>query len=100
MARQRMVTRTINVVTYKTVCMDMSDMTNIQTVEKFFQLTGDILAGNKALQTLQKQHDTDTFKVVAIVGQTVSEKMYGMLETDFIACATELDPETRKALEF
>lgn len=80
--------------------MDMSDMTNIQTVEEFFQMTGDILPGNKALQTLQKQYDTDTFKVVAIVGQVVFEKMYGMLETDFIACATELDPETRKVLEF
>ena len=79
--------------------MDMCDMSNIKTVEEFYQLTGDILPANKALQILQKQYNTDSFKVVAIVDQVVSEKMYGMLETDFIACAMELDPETRKALD-
>ena len=97
MARQRMVTRSINVANYKVICMDMTDMSNIVTTEKTFTLTGDVLESNKALKALQNTYQTDTFKVVAITDCKVAEKMFGMLESDFIAHALELDPETRKA---
>ena len=100
MARERMVTRSVNVVEYKCLAVDMSVMSNIVTGEKTFTLTGDIPENTaKALKLLQSRYDSDTLKVVAIMDAHKYEKMYGMREVDFIAMATELNPETRKALD-
>lgn len=96
MARERMVTRTVNVTIVEAICMD------IQTVETSFkklELTGETYDSASALKALKKEYETDTFKVVAVNGLETTERMYGMKEVDFIQYAMELDPETRKALE-
>lgn len=100
MARERMVTRSVNVVEYKCLAVDMTDMENIVTGEMEFTLTGDIPENSaKALKLLQSRYDSNTLKVVAIMDARKYDKMYGMREVDFIAQATELNPETRKAID-
>ena len=95
MARERQITRTINVTTATAVCMDITTMEN-ETRE--LVITGDVPSADKVLKDLRKLYDTDTFKVVAIKEMTTVEKLYGLSEVDFLKYAVELDPETRKVL--
>lgn len=95
MARERQITRTINVTTATAVCMDITTMEN-ETRE--LVITGDVPSADKVLKDLRKLYDTDTFKVVAIKEMTTVEKLYGLSEVDFLKYAVELDPETRKAV--
>ena len=53
----------------------------------------------KLLKAVKEVAETDTYKVVQIVDRKEVETLYGMTEQDFIAHASILDPETRKALE-
>ena len=96
MARERQITRTINVTTATAVCMDITTMEN---ETKQLVITGDVPSADKVLKDLRKLYDTDTFKVVAIKEMTTVEKLYGLSEVDFLKYAVELDPETRKAVE-
>ena len=95
MARERQITRTINVTTATAVCMDITTMEN---ETKQLVITGDVPSADKVLKDLRKLYDTDTFKVVAIKEMTTVEKLYGLSEVDFLKYAVELDPETRKAI--
>lgn len=95
MARERQITRTINVTTATAVCMDITTMEN---ETKQLVITGDVPSADKVLKDLRKLYDTDTFKVVAIKEMTTVEKLYGLSEVDFLKYAVELDPETRKAV--
>ena len=97
MARERSVTRTINVTTIKAVCMDLSDNNAVQI--KSLDITGEKPTQDIALKQLKKYYETDTFKVVAIQEMSTVEKLYGMTEVEFLKYAKELDPQTRKALE-
>lgn len=55
---------------------------------------------DQILKSLKKEHETDTFKLVALQGNPVfKETMYGMKEIDFINIAKKLDPDTRKVVE-
>ena len=94
MARERMVTRTINVTIVEAICMDI---TTVETSFRKLELTGETYDTSTALKALKKEYETDTFKVVAVNGLETIERMFGMKETDFIRLAVELDPETRKA---
>ena len=96
MARERMVTRTINVTMATAICMDVS---TVETSVRTLELTGETYTPDKALQALKKIYETDTFKVVAISDLDTVEKLYGMPEVDFLKVAQELDPETRKRIE-
>lgn len=96
MARVRMVTRTVNVTTVEALCLDV--LTCEPTI-KTLEITGDTYTEERALKVLKKLYETDTLKVVHIQTMTETEELYGMLETDFIASAHKLDPETRKLLE-
>ena len=73
MARQRMITRTINVVKYEVICMDV---TTVETSIQSFELTGENLPDNKALKMLQTAYETETFKIVAITNKSVAEKKW------------------------
>lgn len=95
MARERQITRTINVTTATAVCMDITTMEN---ETRALVITGDVPSQDKVLKDLRKLYDTDTFKVVAIKEMTTVEKLYGLSEVDFLKYAVELDPETRKAV--
>ena len=95
MARERQITRTINVTTATAVCMDITTMEN---GTRALVITGDVPSQDKVLKDLRKLYDTDTFKVVAIKEMITVEKLYGLSEVDFLKYAVELDPETRKAV--
>ena len=96
MARERQVTRTINVTTATAICMNLEDMTH---EEKKLHITGDVPSAEKILKDLRKQYDTDTFKVVAIKELSTTEQLYGMSEIEFLQYAKLLDNETRKPIE-
>lgn len=97
MARVRMVTRTINVIEVEALCVDV---TTAQPQYKSLELTGlTDTTPSYILKLVQKQYNTDEFKVVATTNITTREELYGLTELDFLKYATRLDPETRKALE-
>lgn len=97
MSRERMVTRTVLTTECEVLCIDvLSVETTIQT----FTLTGIQENVDQILKSLKKEHETDTFKLVALQGDPVyKETMYGMKEIDFINIAKKLDPDTRKVVE-
>lgn len=95
MARERSVTRTINVTTIKAITMDITTK-SVETKE--FSISGDTPTEETALKTAKKTYETDTLKIVAIESMTTVEKLYGMSEIDFLKYAVELDPTTRKPI--
>ena len=96
MARERMITRTINVTVIEAMCVDT--LTADVTLKEL-ELTGETFTEEKALKALKKEYETDTFKVVTIQKMEVHEEMYGIKEIDFLKVAQKLDPATRKLLE-
>ena len=96
MARERQVTRTINVTTATAICMDISTMEN---EERNLVITGDVPTADKVLKDLRKLYETETFKVVAIKELKTEEELYGMSEVEFLKYAQKLDSETRKPIE-
>lgn len=96
MARLRMVTRTILGTKASAVCMDM---TSLSAVTKEFIINAKYEDDEKLLKSLKKQYETATLKIVALQSAEGIEKCYGMLESEFLKYAKELDPETRKSLE-
>ena len=95
MARERQVTRTINVTTAIAICMDISTMENS---EKALVITGDVPSQDKVIKDLRKLYETHTFKVVAIKDMKTEEQLYGMSEVEFLKYAKLLDNETRKPI--
>lgn len=95
MARERAVTRTINVTNVTAICMDIEKMEN---KEEVLTITGDLPTDEQLLKKLRKQYETSVYKVVAIKSKDTVEKLFGMPEVEFLKYAKELDPETRKPL--
>lgn len=97
MARERMVTRTVLTTECEVLCVNV---TTVETTVQTFTLTGKHDNAEQFLKALKKEHETDTFKLVALQGEpTYKETMYGMKEIDFINLAKKLDPGTRKVVE-
>ena len=96
MARKRMVTRTVTgtEAEVKVVVISKDEITNIKVT-----VGGEFTDNDKLLKAIKKETETEDLKVLAIVTTTKIDKCYGMLESEFIKLAKELDPETRKALE-
>lgn len=95
MARERMVTRTIEESMYKCMCVNP---TNSEVSHHWFPITGDRLTPDKALATIKKMYESDEQIIVVIEDSYTTEKLYGMLEIDFLRYARELDPDTRKMI--
>ena len=95
MARAKMVTRTITAtkVEAQIVTISASEITTIKVT-----VSGEFDDTEKLLKAVKKQTETADIKVLQVLTSKKIEKLYGMLETDFLAQAKELDPETRKAL--
>ena len=90
---KRMVTRTVSLNTYtvRTLNVETAEVLDIDyTVGTTYKETD-------ALKQLQREHETDTLKLCAIVNHTQQEILYGMTEQDFIAHAEILPP--RKTAE-
>ena len=96
MARKRMVTRTVTgtEAEVKVVVISENEITNIKVT-----VGGEYTDNDKLLKAIKKEAETDDLKVLSIITTTKIDKCYGMLESEFIKLAKELDPETRKALE-
>lgn len=89
MAKERMVTRTIEVTTYSVMTL------NIETAEPKvvdYKVTGTVNAD--PLKYLKKLYETDTLKLVAITGEERETALYGMTEQDFIRLAEVIPPRT------
>ena len=95
MARQRMVTRTVTgtKAEVKVVSISANEITTITET-----VGGEYTDNDKLLKVIKKNVETDDLKVLAIVSSEKFDKCYGMLESEFLKLAKELDPETRKAL--
>ena len=96
MARQRMVTRTVTgtKAEIQIVSIKASEITTISVT-----VGGEYTDNEKLLKAIKKEAETEDLKVLSIITTTKIDKCYGMLESEFIKLAKELDPETRKALE-
>lgn len=85
---KRMVTRTVKAHTYTVMALDVTTA-EVQNID--YTIGGEY-SDNDALKLLKKSHETDAFKLVAIVAHTFKEILYGMDESDFIAHAQILPP--------
>lgn len=94
MARERMVTRTINVTECEVMCVDV---TTAETTINTFELTGESYTSDKALKELKKHYETETLKLVVVQGMNTREEIYGLLEVDFLKVAHRLD-DNRKII--
>lgn len=90
MARERMVTRTVNEYEVTTLCV------NVKTTECGYntvRISGTIPT-EKILSYIQKHFDDENVKTVSIVGTVSRETLYGMPEAEFIKLAKVLPPRT------
>ena len=89
MARERMVTRTIKVTTAEVMRVNVKTMIcEVVKLKAFGEYSND----NDLLKIIKENHETDTFKMVGIVSKDVSELLYGMPESVFVAYAEILPP--------
>lgn len=88
MARQRMVTRTVEVNTYSVMTC------NTETAEvRIIDFTlGVIPMSADPMKLLKKAYETETLKLCAIQSHNTETLLYGMPEEDFIAHAKILPP--------
>ena len=91
MARERYVTRTVEVSVCEVMCMDI---TTAEVVIRYYDVGGGITDRNALLKAIKREHETDNFKCVAITHVETRETLYGMPEADFIRLARVLPPRT------
>lgn len=93
MPRTRMVTRHIKVTSVKVLCCD-------SVTKEVSEKTVIIPKWYKSRETLkakvQEQLKPETLAVATIISAERSEKLYGMLEKDFLKMSQELDEKPRK----
>lgn len=89
MARERMVTRTINITKAEVLCVDTQTAKVDSTIYSAFGTQKD---KNTLLKSLKKQYETETHKLVSIKQISYEAALYGMSEKDFIEKA-ELLPD-------
>ena len=90
MARERMVTRTVEEAEVEVMYVQVSTQQVGKTTLKISATVGQ----DKALAYIQKNLQTDDTKYVAITSYTVHEILYGMPEQEFIEHAKILPPRT------
>ena len=90
MARERMVTRTVETANLQVLSVD------VKTTETFickFAISATI-PEEKRLKYVQKNFSKDGTVYAAILATTVTQRLYGMPESKFIELAEELPPRT------
>lgn len=93
MARERMVTRTVELAICDVMCVNTI---TAEVITKTFEIGGGVSDKTALLKIIKKQHETDTFKCVDITNITTKEILYGMPESQFIELATILPPRGTK----
>lgn len=96
MARERMVTRTVELSVCEVMCMDT---TTAEVKINTYEIGGGLTDEKALLKAIKKLHETATFKCVAISKVTTREILYGMPESRFIELATILPPRGAKGAE-
>lgn len=96
MARERMVTRTVELSVCEVMCMNT---TSAEVKINTYEIGGGLTDEKALLKAIKKLYETDTFKCVAISKVTQKEILYGMPESRFIELATILPPRGTKAEE-
>lgn len=86
MARQRMITRTIQTTEAKILCVNTS---NAETYELTLVLSG-VFKNDKQILNAVAKNLSEGHKAVHVVSATVNESLYGMAEEKFLELATEL----------
>ena len=81
MARERMITRTVEVNTFEVMTVNV-ETADVQIRE--FKLYGEYDKKKDALTLLKKQYETETLKLVNITNHSVKTVLYGMPERMFI----------------
>ena len=89
MARERMVTRTVDLTVAEVMCVDVT--TAEVTIENL-EVSGLYSDNEKLMKQLKRVYEDDTHKVVSIQKTDVKEILYGMTEIDFIKNAVILPP--------
>ena len=79
MARERMVTRTIKSAVVEVMAID----TMTAEVKVIPYMTEPQEKDEKYLKVLQKEHETETFKIVKVESVEIYENLYGMTEKEF-----------------
>lgn len=90
MARKPQVTRTMRTTSVNVLCVNP---TTRQTYEKTVELAG-VYKDEKKLKKALDAVDTETEKIVSVLGTTIQEQLYGMSEADFLANAQPLAPRS------
>lgn len=88
MARERMVTRTVEQTTAEVMCLNVE--TAEVTIESY--TIGGTPTESELLKKLRKMYETETFKLVAIQKIETDTLLLGMTEEDFIRHAKVLPP--------
>ena len=97
MARARMVTRTVSKTVVVVLCVDTLTAEPKNAIYDISGVYPDDAKGNKKLlETIRKNYETETFKIVSIVSKEVKEDLYGMSEQKFIETAEILPPREAK----
>lgn len=96
MARERMVTRTVELSVCEVMCMNT---TTAEVKINTYEIGGGLTDEKALLKSIKKLYETDDFKCVAISKVTHREILYGMLESKFIELATILPPRGEKVTE-
>lgn len=88
---KRMVTRTIELNTYtvRTMNIETAEVLDIDYTVGASYKPGDVL------KQLRTEHETDTFKLVAVINHTTETRLYGMDEQTFINNSVILPPRTK-----
>lgn len=91
MARERMVTRTVELSVAEVMTLDTTTA-EVRVIP--YEIGGGLTDNALILKAVKKLHETDTFKCVAVQSVSVKEILYGMTEQEFISHAKILPPRT------
>ena len=91
MARERMVTRTVELTIAEVMTLD-TVTAEVRIIP--YEIGGGLTDHVAILKAVKKLHETDTFKCVAVQNVSVKEILYGMTEAEFIARAKILPPRS------
>ena len=89
MARERIVTRTVELTIAEVMTLDTTTA-KVETIA--YEVVGGLTEEKAVLKAVKKLHETDTFKCVAVQSISTKEILYGMAEIDFIKYAKVLPP--------
>lgn len=91
MARQRMVTRTVEQANVTVLCVNPKTR---EVCDKTFAISATI-PEDKVCKYLAKSNPDSEYNYVAVTSYTVTEILYGMTEEKFISLAEILPPRTK-----